>query len=187
MKMIRSQVLPEIIIIEPDVLEDNRGYFLETYRRNVYEAQGMPFHFVQENLSYSRKGVLRGLHYQLGEPQGKLVWVSQGEIFDVAVDIRRGSPIFGRWVGVWLSSENHKQLYIPPGFAHGFCVKSESALVTYKCTRYYAPKEERGLRWDDPQLAIDWPLTEPIISEKDKMLPVLEQSPEKDFPLYAEP
>jgi dTDP-4-dehydrorhamnose 3,5-epimerase len=183
----RSEILPEVVIVEPRIFRDNRGFFLETYRENTYRDWGIPDRFVQDNYSYSVKGVLRGMHYQLGVPQGKLVWAAQGEIFDVAVDLRKGSPTFGKWDGLWLSSENQRQLYIPPGFAHGFSVKSEYAVVIYKCTRYYAPREERGVRWDDVQLAIDWPVKDPIMSEKDKMLPTLDQAPEKDLPVYQKP
>jgi dTDP-4-dehydrorhamnose 3,5-epimerase len=180
----RSEILPEVVIVEPKIFRDNRGFFLETYRENTYREWGIPDRFVQDNYSYSVKGVLRGLHYQLGEPQGKLVWAAQGEIFDVAVDIRRGSPRFGKWEGQWLSAENQRQLYIPPDFAHGFCVKSDYGVVIYKCTRYYAPKEERGVRWDDPQLGINWPVDNPIVSEKDKMLPTLDKAIEKELPKY---
>jgi dTDP-4-dehydrorhamnose 3,5-epimerase len=183
----RSEILPEVVIVEPKIFRDNRGFFLETYRESIYQDWGIHDRFVQDNYSYSVKGVLRGMHYQLGVPQGKLVWAAQGEIFDVAVDLRKESPTFGKWDGLWLSSENQRQLYIPPGFAHGFSVKSEYAVVIYKCTRYYAPREERGVRWDDVQLAIDWPVKDPIMSEKDKMLPTLDQAPEKDLPVYQKP
>ena len=183
MKCTPSPLVPEVLIVEPDVHGDGRGYFLETYRAQRYAEQGLPDTFVQDNLSFSRKGVLRGLHYQLGRPQGKLVWVLQGEVFDVAVDIRRGSPTFGRWVSATLSSADHRQLYVPEGFAHGFCVLSETALFTYKCTDYYAPEEERGIRWDDPALGIDWPVAEPIVSDKDRAYPALENVPEGDLPL----
>jgi len=174
MKLTRSPNLPEIIIIEPDVFGDDRGRFLETYQAQRYLDYGIPDRFVQDNISYSSKGVIRGLHYQLGQPQGKLVWVAQGEIYDVAVDIRKGSPSFGKWESVILSSENHRQIYVPEGFAHGFCVTSSSAIVIYKCTDYYAPKEERGISWDDPLLNIDWPIDEPVLSEKDRGYPHLE-------------
>jgi dTDP-4-dehydrorhamnose 3,5-epimerase len=175
--------IPEILIIEPDVFRDDRGYFLESYHRGRYQSHGIPERFVQDNLSSSTRGVLRGLHYQLGVPQGKLVWVVHGEVFDVAVDIRRGSPTFGQWVGMTLSSENCRQAYIPQGFAHGFCVLSETALFAYKCTDYYAPGEERGVRWDDPSLGIDWPISNPILSDKDKAYPTLRALDANDLPL----
>jgi len=180
----RSHTLPEVVIVEPQIFRDQRGFFLETYRESTYREWGIPERFVQDNYSHSVKGVLRGLHYQLGEPQGKLVWAAQGVIFDVAVDIRKGSPTYGRWEGLLLTSENQKQLYIPPGFAHGFCVTSDFAVVMYKCTRYYAPKEERGVRWNDPKLAIEWPIKAPIMSEKDKMLPTLDKALAEDLPRY---
>lgn len=182
MNLERSPVLPEIIVVEPDIHGDQRGHFLETYQRRRYLQYGIPDGFVQDNLSYSEKGVLRGLHYQLGRPQGKLLWVLYGEIFDVAVDIRRGSPTFGKWASFILSSENYRQVYFPEGFAHGFCVISESAIVSYKCTDFYEPKEERGLRWDDPSLGIDWPVKEPILSGKDRRYPTLESIPVGDLP-----
>ena len=174
MKVTRSPNLPEIIIIEPDVFGDDRGRFLETYQAQRYLDYGIPDRFVQDNISYSSKGVIRGLHYQLGQPQGKLVWVAQGEIYDVAVDIRKGSPSFGKWEAVILSSENHRQIYVPEGFAHGFCVISYSALVVYKCKDYYAPKEECGIRWDDKTLGIEWPIDTPVLSDKDRGYPHLE-------------
>jgi len=184
MKFARNHILPEIIIVEPDVYRDQRGLFLETYQARRYLEQGIPAAFVQDNLSFSRKGVLRGLHYQLGRPQGKLIWVVQGEVFDVAVDIRRGSPTFGKWMGVVLSSEDHRQVYVPEGFAHGFCVLSDSALFAYKCTDYYAPEEERGIRWDDPSVGIDWPVSDPIVSEKDRAYPGLNDVPPEDLPVF---
>lgn len=160
--------LPGVILVEPDVFTDVRGLFLETYHREKYADGGIPDPFVQDNLSRSIQGTLRGLHYQLQEPQGKLVMVVEGAIFDVAADIRRGSPTFGRWLGIELSAQNKRQLYIPPGFAHGFCVLSEAAAVTYKCTRFYEPKDERGIVWDDPSLGIRWPVAEPLLSAKDR-------------------
>lgn len=184
MKFERSSVLPEIIIIEPDLFKDNRGHFLETYQAQRYVEHGIPERFVQDNLSYSGRGVLRGLHYQIGKPQGKLVWVVQGEVFDVAVDIRRGSPTFGKWMGVTLSSDKYRQIYIPEGFAHGFCVTSETAIVVYKCTDYFAPKQERGIRWDDPSLGIEWPVAEPVLSDKDREYPTLEEMPVEDLPAF---
>jgi len=186
MKVTRSSKLPEIIIIEPDVFGDNRGKFMETYQAQRYQHCGIPERFVQDNASYSSKGVLRGLHYQLGQPQGKLVLVAQGEIYDVAVDIRKGSPTFGKWEAVMLSSENHKQIYIPEGFAHGFCVTSETATVSYKCTDYYAPKEERGILWNDPLLKIKWPVDYPALSDKDSQLPTIEILSAKELPSFED-
>jgi len=176
--------IPAIVIIEPDVFRDDRGYFLEHYHRQRYQEHGIPERFVQDNISFSRHGVLRGLHYQLGSPQGKLVWVVQGEVFDIAVDIRRGSPTFGRWVGLILSAENFKQVYIPEGFAHGFCVTSETALFAYKCTDYYAPRDERGMRWDDTSLGIEWPIACPIVSKKDREYSGLDNIPAEDLPIF---
>lgn len=162
-----SPVIPEVIIIEPEIFEDNRGFFTEIYNQEKYEAAGIPGPFVQDNLSHSFRGVLRGLHYQLVKPQGKLVWALHGQIFDVAVDIRKNSSSFGKWVGITLSSENSFGLYIPPDFAHGFCVLSETAHVFYKCTDFYFPEHERCISWDDPELDINWPLNTPILSQKD--------------------
>ena len=188
MKFTPFPILPEVILIEPDVHQDGRGFFKETYQADRYEQHGVPSKFVQDNLSYSaRSGVLRGLHYQLGHPQGKLVSVVQGEAFDVAVDIRRGSSTFGRWVGAILSSGNHQQLYIPEGFAHGFCVTSKTAVCLYKCTDYYAPAEERGIRWDDPLLKITWPVSNPLLSEKDQLYPTLDSISKADLPALLEP
>ncbi len=157
-----------VVLIEPDVFNDPRGYFLETYHAGKYAKGGIAGPFVQDNFSHSVRGTLRGLHYQLKRAQGKLVMALEGRIFDVAVDIRRGSPSFGQWVGVELSGENKRQLYIPPGFAHGFCVLSETADVLYKCTDVYSPAHERGIIWNDPTLAIDWPIAEPLVSQKDR-------------------
>ncbi len=165
--------LPEIVLIEPRVFEDRRGYFLETYQSQRYADLGMAAGFVQDNLSYSRKGVVRGLHYQLQQPQGKLVMVLQGEVIDVVVDIRLDSPNFGKWSKNCLSAENHRQLYVPPGFAHGFMVTSETAIVLYKCTDYYHPGDEYGIRWNDANLGIDWPAVEAILSDKDGKYPAL--------------
>lgn len=182
MKCTPSSIFPEVVIIEPDIYRDQRGHFLETYQAQRYLELGIPTRFVQDNLSYSTHGVVRGLHYQLGRPQGKLIWVVQGEVFDVAVDIRRGLRTFGQWVGTHLSSENYCQVYIPEGFAHGICVTSETAIVVYKCTDYYIPEEERGLRWDDPTLGVDWPVSDPILSDRDRALPTLEEIPVEDLP-----
>jgi len=167
MQLIPTRI-PDVLILEPKVFGDHRGFFLETYRREVFEAAGIP-DFVQDNHSKSGQGVLRGLHYQIQQPQGKLVRVVQGAVFDVAVDLRRSSPTFGQWVGEVLSADNKRALYVPPGFAHGFYVMSETAEFTYKCTSYYAPQHERCLHWNDPALAIAWPLVgaEPLLSDKD--------------------
>lgn len=175
MKVLETK-LPGVLIIEPDVHGDARGFFMETWQKERYAQYGLPTNFVQDNLSFSHKGVLRGLHYQDPNPQGKLVYVLQGEVFDVAVDIRRGSPTFGQWVGVTLSSENKRQLYIPEGFAHGFCVTSETALFAYKCTDYYNPQAEHGIIWNDPDIGIEWPVKKPILSEKDKECSLLREA-----------
>lgn len=167
--------LPGVLILEPRVFPDARGFFLETYNKEKYVAAGLPLEFVQDNLSLSGRGVLRGLHYQNPHAQGKLVYVLQGEVWDVAVDIRRDSATFGRWTAVTLSSENKKQFYIPPGFAHGFCVLSETALFTYKCTDTYHPECDGGVRWDDPDIGITWPVTDPILSDKDRKQPYLRE------------
>lgn len=172
--------IPEVLRLSPRVFADGRGFFLESFNERAFrEASGLDVRFVQDNHSRSARGVLRGLHLQR-EPhaQGKLVRVASGEVFDVAVDVRRGSPTFGRWVGERLSAENHRQLWIPAGFAHGFLVLSESADVLYKATDYYAPHSEACIAWDDPQLGIDWPLDgAPVLSEKDRIGLPLNQSP----------
>lgn len=160
--------LPGAFVIEPKVFGDHRGYFLETWNRNRYQQSGISETFVQDNLSKSQRGVLRGLHFQSPAFQGKLVSVIEGEVFDVAVDIRLGSPTYGQWQSVVLSGENKRQFYVPPGMAHGFVVTSETAIFSYKCTDFYAPQDEISLMWDDPSLAIDWPISAPLLSEKDK-------------------
>ncbi|HXO20313.1 MAG TPA: dTDP-4-dehydrorhamnose 3,5-epimerase [Thermoanaerobaculia bacterium] len=161
--------LAGVILVEPRVFPDARGFFLETYHERKYREGGIPDPFVQDNHSRSVKGTLRGLHAQLRMPQGKLVRAIEGEIFDVAVDVRRGSPTFGRWVSTVLSAGNYRQLYIPPvGFAHGFCVLSETAQVEYKCTDFYDPGGELTIAWDDPQIGIAWPIQDPVISDKDR-------------------
>lgn len=161
--------LPGLLIIEPTVFGDTRGFFFEGYQRDRYHAAGLNLEFVQDNYSRSCRGTLRGLHYQLTQPQGKLVQVTRGEIYDVAVDLRRGSPMFGRAVGIVLSEDNHRQLYVPPGFAHGFCVLSDVADFAYKCTQVYNPADERTLLWSDPALNIVWPdITPRILSIKDE-------------------
>ena len=160
--------LPGVVIIKPKVFEDQRGFFTETFQKKRFAEHGISTNFVQDNLSCSTKGVLRGLHYQLPHSQGKLVSVVNGKVFDVAVDIRKSSPTFGQHISVILDDANHQQLYVPPGFAHGFCVMSETAHFIYKCSDYYFPKSEYGIRFDDPDLNIDWPIKAPILSEKDK-------------------
>jgi dTDP-4-dehydrorhamnose 3,5-epimerase len=165
--------LPGVVVVEPQVFEDARGFFMETYHAPKFAEAGISEAFVQDNHSRSVKDTLRGLHYQIERPQGKLVRVVAGEVFDVAVDIRQGSPTFGRWHGVNLSADNRLQLYVPPGFAHGFCVVSDTADVIYKCTDVYAPKGERTIRWDDPELAVAWPVARPLLSEKDAAAPTL--------------
>ncbi len=168
--------LSGVLIVEPDVHGDSRGFFLESYSYRRYAEAGVADVFVQDNHSRSAHGVLRGLHYQAAPGQAKLVHVVQGQVFDVAVDIRWGSPTFGQWVGVELSAENHRQFYIPVGFAHGFCVTSEVADFIYKCSQYYDPAAERGIAWDDPDLAIAWPLSDPLLSDRDRRHPRLMQA-----------
>jgi dTDP-4-dehydrorhamnose 3,5-epimerase len=159
--------LPEVIIVEPDVRRDPRGFFLETYHAEKYRAGGITGPFLQDNHSRSSAGTVRGLHLQRRRPQGKLIRVIEGEIFDVAVDVRRNSPTFGRWVGVGLSAESFRQCFVPPGFAHGFCALSAVVQVEYKCTDLYDPSDEIGIAWDDPDLGITWPVKAPILSERD--------------------
>jgi dTDP-4-dehydrorhamnose 3,5-epimerase len=169
--------IPEIILVEARRFADDRGFFTETYKASEFAAYGMPATFVQDNLSYSSKGVLRGLHYQLQpKAQGKLVTALTGRIFDVAVDIRRGSPTYGQWVGRELAAESGHLLYVPPGFAHGFCVLSEAAHVLYKTTAEYAPDLDRGILWNDPDLGIAWPVSNPTLSAKDAALPRLSEA-----------
>lgn len=177
-------VIPEVKIIEPRVFGDSRGFFLESYHAQRYREAGIGVEFVQDNHSRSAKNVLRGLHYQLKHPQGKLVRITQGEVFDVAVDIRRGSPTFGQWVGDILSGDNHRQLWIPPGFAHGFCVLSDMADFLYKCTDYYHPEDEGSIIWDDADIGIEWPIEEPLLSDKDAKAPCLAEIAETDLPVY---
>lgn len=167
---ITATAIPDVLLFEPPVFGDERGYFLETFRESHFKEQGIELSFVQDNQSKSGQGILRGLHYQLKFPQGKLVRVLSGEIFDVAVDIRKSSPTFGQWVGETLSAENKKQLWVPPGFAHGFYVSSESAEISYKCTEYYHPEDDHSLLWNDAELNISWPLVtpQPQLSDKDR-------------------
>ena len=165
--------LPEVVVIDPDVHRDGRGFLIETYRTDAYGAGGITAVFVQDNHSRSVQGTVRGLHLQVRKPQAKLIRVVEGEIFDVAVDVRRGSPTFGRWVGVRLSAENVRQCYVPVGFAHGFCVLTPVAQVEYKATDVYDPEGEVGIAWNDPALAIEWPVTDAILSERDRHHPTL--------------
>jgi dTDP-4-dehydrorhamnose 3,5-epimerase len=174
---------PDVLLIEPDVFRDSRGFFMETFHAEKFRSHGLPETFVQDNHSRSTRGVLRGLHYQLEHAQGKLVRVVSGEVLDVAVDIRKGSPFFGKWVGAVLSEENLKQMYIPPGFAHGFCVLSEQADVLYKCTDFYTPGDEYGIAWDDPDIGIEWPRLDYVLSDKDRRYPCLKDSGDR-LPLY---
>lgn len=159
--------LPGCLVIEPRIFGDDRGFFLETYNRQRYYEAGVAVDFVQDNHSQSRRGTLRGLHYQIDRPQGKLVWAVRGEVFDVAVDLRRSSPTFGKWISVLLSADNHRQIYVPPGMAHGFYALSEGAEIIYKCTDTYSPAGERTIIWNDATLAIAWPGSEPLLSTKD--------------------
>ena len=176
---------PEILLVEPDVFQDPRGFFMETWHAEKYTQHGLPEIFLQDNHSRSTCGVLRGLHYQLEHPQGKLVRVVSGEVFDVAVDIRRGSPWFGKWVGAVLSEENQQQLYVPPGFAHGFCTLSEQADFLYKCTDIYTLGDEYGIAWDDPDIGIEWPQLDYLLSDKDLDNPRLSESIK--LPVYEAP
>ena len=171
-----------LLILEPKVFGDTRGFFMETYNQRRYREAGLAADFVQDNLSFSRRGTLRGLHCQNPVPQGKLLQVLQGEVFDVAVDIRRHSPTFGKWHGLSLSAENKRQFYVPPGFAHGFLVLSETALFHYKCTEFYSHQNELAIRWNDPDIGIEWPIKEPLLSERDaKGLRLRDTPPERLF------
>ena len=183
MKVVET-ALPGALILEPQVFGDARGFFYESYNEAKYRAAGIDVDFVQSNVSRSARGVLRGLHYQWPNPQGKLVSVLEGEVYDVAVDIRRGSPTFGQSVGVMLTADNHRHFWVPEGFAHGFCVLSEFATFTYQCTSLYDPKADAGIRWNDAALGIDWPLSEPMLSDKDGRTPLLEDVPPERLPVY---
>jgi dTDP-4-dehydrorhamnose 3,5-epimerase len=169
--------IPEVILIEARVFDDDRGYFLESYKRSDFSANGITHPFVQDNISHSTRGVLRGLHFQKHpRAQAKLITTLKGRIFDVAVDIRRGSPTYGQWVGVELSTKDFRMLYVPVGFAHGFCVLSQEATVAYKVTEEFAPEFDRGILWNDPDIGVQWPVTNPILSTKDAELPLLKES-----------
>ena len=170
---VTQTTLPDVLIIEPKVFGDARGFFVELYHGRRYREAGVPVDFVQDNMSLSRRGTLRGLHYQHPNDQAKLVQVLQGEVFDVAVDIRKGSPAFGKWYGAYLSEENKRQLFIPAGFAHGFCVTSDSALLMYKCSDYYNAAADGAVAWNDPDIGIEWPVTEPLLSTKGAAAPRL--------------
>jgi dTDP-4-dehydrorhamnose 3,5-epimerase len=175
---ITALAIPDVLLFEPTVFGDERGYFLETFRESHFKDRGIDLSFVQDNQSMSGQGILRGLHYQLKFPQGKLVRALSGEIFDVAVDIRKSSPTFGQWVGATLSADNKNQLWVPPGFAHGFYVTSETAEISYKCTEYYHPEDDHSLLWNDPALNIAWPLVgpEPQLSDKDRNAKTLQDA-----------
>jgi dTDP-4-dehydrorhamnose 3,5-epimerase len=183
MKVVETN-LPGCVVIEPAVFGDERGFFFETWNADRYRQLGLPDKFVQSNVSSSARGVLRGLHYQWPNPQGKLVSVLEGEVYDVAVDIRRDSPTFGRWAAVILSAENKRQFWIPEGFAHGFAVLSERALFSYLCTAQYDKEADAGVRWDDAEIGIDWPIAEPLLSAKDAAAPFLGEVPADRLPLF---
>lgn len=172
---IKKTTLSGVLIIEPEVFNDKRGFFKETFKVEHYKNAGINLPFVQDNYSRSKEGVLRGLHFQKSQPQGKLVSCILGSVYDVAVDINPKSKNFGKYVGVELNDKNHLQLWIPPGYAHGFCVLSKCADIFYKCTDYYFPNDEGGLLWNDPEVAINWPIETPLISTKDKLLPTLKE------------
>ena len=176
--------LSGVALIVPQIFRDARGYFLETWHDHRYANSRIPGPFVQSNFARSQRGVLRGLHYQLKNPQGKLIWVTRGSVFDVAVDIRLGSPTFGQWIGEVLSEEEHRQLYIPPGFAHGYCVLSDSADFVYLCTDFHVPSDEYGMHWNDRNIAIQWPIASPILSDKDQHHLNLDAIPREQLPVW---
>jgi dTDP-4-dehydrorhamnose 3,5-epimerase len=183
---VTPQTIPDVLLIEPRVFRDERGFFLETYNADRYTSAGIGVPFVQDNVSRSRRGILRGLHLQRPHDQGKLVTVLEGAVFDVAVDVRVGSPTFRRWVGATLSADNHHQLYVPPGFAHGFCVMTDYATFTYKCSDVYHPECELVVAFDDPEIGIQWPIDEPHLNERDrKGCPLSRIAPER-LPRYLE-
>ncbi len=183
MKAIETS-LPGCVVIEPQVFGDSRGFFYESYNEAKYREAGIDRKFVQSNVSRSARGVLRGLHYQWPHPQGKLVSVLEGEVYDVAVDIRRGSPTFGQWTGVMLTADNHRHFWIPEGFAHGFCVVSEFATFSYQCTDLYHAPADGGIRWNDPAIGIDWPISNPLLSDKDSKAPLLADVTPERLPEY---
>ncbi|MEJ2069320.1 MAG: dTDP-4-dehydrorhamnose 3,5-epimerase, partial [Syntrophobacterales bacterium] len=181
---VTPQLFPEILLIEPKIFRDRRGHFLEIFQARRYTEHGIPADFVQDNISHSSGGVVRGLHYQLRFPQGKLIVPLTGEIWDVVVDVRRGSPTFGQWLSATLTAEPCRQLYVPPGFAHGFAVVSDAATVLYKCTDFYHPEDEYGIVWNDPDLAIPWPTASPLLSDKDRHYPRLKELTPEQLPVY---
>ena len=184
MKIVETS-LPEVLILQPKIYGDSRGFFLETYREDILKSAGIDERFVQDNHSRSSRGVLRGLHYQLTEAQGKLVRVTKGAVFDVVVDVRKDSPTFGKWCGTTLDEKNMHMMYIPPGFAHGFLVLSDIADFIYKCTNYYNPESEWGILWNDPDIDIDWPIEDIQLSDKDGKNPRLKDQPESRLPGYS--
>jgi dTDP-4-dehydrorhamnose 3,5-epimerase len=183
--IIEQTTLPGVLLLQPKRFSDERGYFYESWQQQRYAEIGIPNPFVQDNVSRSSRGVLRGLHFQNPKPQGKLVSVHEGEVFDVAIDIRSTSKAFGKWFGIHLSAENGRQLWIPEGFAHGFLVTSASAIFSYKCTDYYSPQAENSLRWNDPDLAIAWPAGDKILSPKDQAAPLLKDVPKHQLSFAA--
>lgn len=185
MKVVETAI-PGCLVIEPAVFGDERGFFFEAWNAQRFDEHGLSARFVQSNVSSSSRGVVRGLHYQWPNPQGKLVSVLEGEVYDVAVDIRRGSPHFGKWAAVLLSAENKRQFWIPEGFAHGFAVLSERAIFSYLCTAPYDKAADAGVRWDDPQIAVDWPVADPQLSEKDAKAPLLAEVAAERLPIFAE-
>lgn len=182
---VESTSLPGVLMIEPERYGDGRGFFLEAWHLRRYAEAGIDAAFVQDNVSYSERNVLRGLHLQNPNAQGKLIWVLQGEVFDAVVDLRRGSPSFGRWTGVVLSSQNQRQLWVPEGYGHGFCVLSEAALFAYKCTDFYVPESELTVRWNDPDIGIEWPLPDPVLSERDGNAELLATLDPALLPVYS--
>jgi dTDP-4-dehydrorhamnose 3,5-epimerase len=184
MNIIKTK-LPGVLILEPKVFHDDRGYFLETWNSKRYEQTGIPGPFVQDNISFSKKGILRGLHFQYPQSQGKLIQVLSGEVLDVVVDICVGSPTYGQWVGELLSDSNHRQIYVPAGFAHGYCATSEAAIFSYKCTDFYNPATEHGIIWNDPDIGIEWPITQPVLSPKDESYHRLKDLPPEYLPQFG--
>lgn len=177
--------LPGVLILEPDVYPDDRGYFLETFSSTRYEQAGIPGPFVQDNISFSKRGILRGLHFQYPQSQGKLIQVLSGEVMDIVVDIRMGSPTYSQWIGEVLSESNHRQIYVPPGFAHGYCVTGETAFFSYKCTDFYNPATEHGIIWNDPDIGIEWPIARPVLSKKDAVYPALKDLEPEYLPQFG--